>query len=98
MDWIGESFEWDAAKELANVIKHGVDFTAAQLAFDDPKRVITHDPAHSDNEPRFHCLGKVANGVLTVRFVMRGKRVRIIGAGYWRKGRKAYEEANQIHG
>jgi hypothetical protein len=29
-------FEWDAAKEAANIAKHGVNFSEAQLAFSDP--------------------------------------------------------------
>jgi hypothetical protein len=33
---------------------------------------------------------------LTVRFVIRGDRIRIIGAGYWRKGKLFYEQANRI--
>jgi hypothetical protein len=31
----------------------------------------------------------------TVRFTWRGDRIRIIGAGYWRKGRQAYEQAER---
>ncbi len=41
------------------------------------------------------CFGIVEGNVLTVRFTWRAGRIRIIGAGYWRKGRKAYEEANR---
>ena len=33
---------------------------------------------------------------MTVRFTYRGKVIRLIGAGYWRKGRKIYEEENKI--
>ena len=33
----------------------------------------------------------VDDGVLTVRFTYRRKKIRIYGAGYWRKGRKIYE-------
>lgn len=29
--------------------------------------------------------------IATVRFTKRGKRIRIIGAGFWREGRKFYE-------
>ena len=29
--------------------------------------------------------------------VQRGETIRIIGAGYWRKGRKLYEKTNQVH-
>ncbi len=34
------SFEWDPAKDLANLAKHGVSFATTQLAFADPRRVI----------------------------------------------------------
>jgi hypothetical protein len=32
-----------------------------------------------------------------VRFTYRGSVIRIFGAGYWRKGKQIYEQANQIH-
>ena len=91
------AFEWDAKKALWNQGKHGVAFELAQYAFLDPKRVIVEDPKHSGGEPRFYCFGRVEEGILTVRFTYRHDRIRIIGAGYWRKGRAIYEEANQIH-
>jgi uncharacterized protein len=37
------SFEWDPAKDLANQAKHGISFSEAQYAFDDPRRVIAED-------------------------------------------------------
>ena len=40
------------------------------------------------------CIGKVAGGILTVRFTHRKRKIRIIGAGNWRKGKKIYEEEN----
>jgi uncharacterized protein len=88
------NFEWDATKELENEKKHGVNFTEARAAFYDPKRVIAHDDAHSEKEPRFFCIGKTQDGMMTVRFTMRGANIRIIGAGYWRKGKKTYEESH----
>lgn len=91
-------FEWDMAKEAVNVIKHGVDFSAAQLAFADPRRVLAEDLSHRQGEDRFYCMGRVGGDVLTVRFTVRGDKIRIIGAGYWRKGRKEYEKANATHG
>ena len=89
------SFEWDDKKSLENVGKHGVDFQTAQYAFIDPKRVIAKDLAHSKIEKRYYCFGKVEGGVLTVRFTYRNKRIRIIGAGYWRKGKNIYEKQNK---
>ena len=91
------SFEWAAAKDEANQAKHGVGFERAQYAFADPQRVIARDAEHSTNEARYFCFGKVDGGVLTVRFTYRGTRIRIIGAGYWRKGKAVYEQENQIH-
>ena len=85
-------FGWDQTKESANILKHGVDFETAQRAFDDPFRKITHDSKHSREENRFFCVGKVEDKVLMVRFTYQGKDIRIIGAGYWREGRKLYEE------
>ena len=85
-------FDWDPEKELTNIEKHGVDFKTAMLAFRDPDRLIIFDVRHSSWELRFFCFGKVKDAVLTVRFAYQGETIRIIGAGYWRKGRKFYEE------
>ena len=91
------SFEWDEEKNAENLRKHGVDFETAQYAFIDPNRVIAEDLAHSKIEKRYYVFGKVKGGVLTVRFTYRSNSIRIIGAGYWRKGKNIYEKQNQIH-
>jgi hypothetical protein len=90
-------FEWDFKKDKQNQGKHGVSFALAQLAFLDPDRVILEDLEHSENEKRFYCLGRVSEGIMTVRFTYRKNKIRIIGAGYWRKGKKIYERENKIH-
>jgi uncharacterized DUF497 family protein len=90
-------FEWDSSKDKLNQKKHGVSFALAQLAFLDHYRVILEDLEHSDDEKRYYCLGKVTGGVMTVRFAYRKNKIRIIGAGYWRKGKKIYEKENKIH-
>lgn len=86
------SFIWDFDKELVNIDKHGVDFVTAARAFKDPKRKIYIDSKHSKKEERFFCIGKVDDEVLTVRFTYRADKIRIIGAGYWRKGERYYEK------
>lgn len=91
-------FDWDADKDAENQLKHGVSFARAQYAFADPQRVIAKDISHSQTEERFYCFGEVDGGVLTVRFTYRASVIRIIGAGYWRKGKVIYERENQIHG
>ena len=94
-----ESFEWDENKDKSNQEKHHVSFDTAQKAFLDSKRIVAEDESHStEKEKRFYCIGKIGNGILMVRFTYRAEKIRIIGAGYWRKGKKIYEEKNQIHG
>jgi len=90
-------FEWDEEKDRDNQTKHGVSFSLAQRAFLDPRRVIAEDIEHSNDEDRFYCIGRVDDGIMTVRFTYRDKVIRIYGAGYWRKGRKLYEEQNNVH-
>jgi uncharacterized protein len=93
------SFSWDEAKNLINQGKHHISFEYAQRAFDDPRRVIVRDLAHeTGQEGRFFCLGKVEGSILTVRFSYRAGQIRIYGAGFWRKGKKRYEQENKIHG
>ncbi len=90
-------FEWDEGKNRDNLAKHGVAFEMAQYAFADPKRIIAEDLEHSQTEKRYYCFGRVALGILTVRFTYRNNVIRIIGAGFWRNGRKIYERQSKIH-
>jgi uncharacterized DUF497 family protein len=59
--------------------------------------VIARDLSHSKAEELFYCFGRIESGVLTVRFTHRSGIVRIIGAGYWRKGKAVYEKENKLH-
>lgn len=90
-------FEWDEEKDKENQAKHHVSFSLAQRAFLDSHRIIVEDVGHGIAEKRFYCIGRVGGGIITVRFTYRGNVIRIYGAGYWRRGRKVYEEQNKIH-
>ena len=92
------AFEWSEWKNRLNKAKHGVSFEDAQYAFIDAKRILLVDSNHSHSEERFYCIGlnREKTGILTVRFTWRQGRIRIIGAGYWRRGRRHYEQENQI--
>ena len=94
MDRSFGNFIWSIEKEIANIRKHGIDFTTASMVFKDPKRKIYIDSKHSEKEERCFCIGKTEYGILTVRFTYRGDKIRIIGAGYWRKGERHYEKEN----
>ena len=88
------NFEWDENKNSSNQEKHHVSFEKAQYAFLDVNRIIAQDLEHSQDEKRYFCFGKVDNEIITVRFVYRDNKIRILGAGYWRKGKKIYENNN----
>lgn len=94
--FVETSFEWNQAKDAENQRKHGVSFAEAQWAFQDPQRVIARDLAHSASEDRYYCFGRVTADILTVRFTYRNGRIRIIGAGFWRRGKKVYETQNSL--
>jgi uncharacterized protein len=89
------SFDWDPVKDRINHAKHRVSFAQAQYAFFDPHRVIAEDLTHSGAERRYFCFSVVDGGVMTVRFTYRDGRIRIFGAGYWRKGKRIYEQQNR---
>ena len=89
-------FEWDEKKSLLNKLKHGVSFKIATKAFDDDRKIIVEDFKHSESEQRYFCFGLCQGEVITIRFTERGDKIRIIGAGYWREGKKFYEQKNKM--
>jgi len=76
-------FEWDSVKDELNQRKHGVSFAMAQLAFLDSHRVILEDLEHGDGEKRVYCLGRVSEGIMTVRFTYRNNKIRIPDSASW---------------
>ncbi len=96
--WRGSRVLNGTMLRTAPIAQSMVPFRLAQAAFLDPRRVIAEDLEHSGAERRYFCFGMVGGGIMTVRFTHRGARIRIFGAGYWRKGKRIYEQQNrQIH-
>ena len=69
-------FEFDPAKGESNLVKHGIDFVAAQALWNDPE--LLEIPARTDDEPRFLVIGRIGlkywSGVITYR----GSVIRLI--------------------
>lgn len=86
-------FDWDEAKRRSNIDQHGVDFDLAKSAFDYEQALVLWDEIHSDDrELRWWLLGRVEQRIMLVRYTHRpGGVIRIIGAGFWRKGKEIYE-------
>ena len=53
-------FEWDAAKNRRNKLKHGIRFELAVEAFEDPMAVSVQD-RQVDGEERWQTIGVVRN-------------------------------------
>jgi uncharacterized protein len=63
-------FEWDEAKAVANVRKHGVSFDLALTIFNDPILLTVADLEHSATEERWFSIGRAINGsVLFVAYL-----------------------------
>jgi len=60
-------FEWDQAKNAANLRKHGISFEDASAIFSTPDRCLEiFDETHSINEDRFIAIGPIRGGVVVV--------------------------------
>ena len=93
----GVVFEWDPAKAVANLAKHGVTFEEALSVFMDPGARIHGDPDHSEAEAREIIVGhSIHQRLLLVSFVERGEKVRLISARVATKTeRRDYEEKDK---
>jgi uncharacterized DUF497 family protein len=87
-------FEWDPAKAVANLRKHGVSFEEATTVFGDPLSLLRADPDHSVSEERFLVLGRASTErLIIVAFAERGPHTRLISARLAsRSERHDYEE------
>jgi uncharacterized protein len=87
-------FEWDAAKNAANVVKHAVSFQDAIRIFEGPVLEML-DRRRDYGEERIIAIGMLDDLELTVVYTMRGYSRRIISARRaHHRERKAYREAN----
>ena len=71
-------FEWDEAKNEANFAKHGFDFGHAAQIFEGPIRARV-DP-RIWGEERVVATGQVQGEFITVVYILRNGRYRIISA------------------
>jgi uncharacterized DUF497 family protein len=89
-------FNWDAGNERKSVDKHSVDKYEAEQVFFNKPLLIVEDRKHSDDEARFHALGKNnQHRLLHITFTLRSNDtlIRIISArDMHRKERKIYEQ------
>lgn len=73
-------FEWDTAKEKANLRKHGISFADSAFVFDDPFRLEEDSSRPEHGEERRKTIGQIGPIVVTVIFTIRQERRRLISA------------------
>lgn len=71
-------FEWDEAKRLSNLAKHGVDFLLTRRLFGGAPTVTTRSSFRP--EERFLTSGAIDGSLVTVDWTWRGPSIRIISA------------------
>lgn len=84
-------FEWDEAKRVATLEKHGIDFLDAVEVFVEEHIVL---PAKSEVEDRKIAVGSIGGIPVAVVFTMRGDTIRIITA---RRARRNEREHYYAH-
>lgn len=74
-------YEWDEVKAAANLAKHGISFTAAARALEDPRKIEILDDRFDYGEERIQSLCMDRGEVLFVVTVMPDENIcRIISA------------------
>ena len=90
------SFEWNEAKAELNRRKHGIGFSEAVNAFDDPNLCFLEDNSLSYGEFRMIALGLSGLTLLTIVFTERGDVTRIISARRsTREEQRIYAQSSQ---
>lgn len=83
-------FEWDPAKRLANLAKHGLDFEDV-ARMDWEQVTVLEDPRFAYGEKRFWAFGMLDGHLHLVAFTRREHSVRVISFRRAnRKERKSY--------
>ena len=87
-------FDWDEGNARENE-KHGVTMAEAEQLFFNAPLLVLEDSKHSDQEPRFHALGKTDDArLLHITFTVRhsGEKVRVISARDMHRKERAIPE------
>ena len=89
-------FDWDEGNARKNE-KHNVSMAEVEQVFFNAPLLVLEDSKHSNQEPRFHALGKSdEKRLLHITFTLRqaGEKIRIISArDMHKKEREIYEKA-----
>lgn len=86
------TYEWDEAKRVSNLKKHGYDFAAADLVYENPLKITLQIIRGRESRLQDIAIVEVQGVILTLVYVIRGYNIRIISF------RKASREERRIYG
>ena len=75
-----DDFEWDTTKAESNLKKHKISFLQAIAVFSDVFALTEYDHTDEFGEERWLITGVIPGDIVTVVYVERGERFRIISA------------------
>jgi uncharacterized DUF497 family protein len=93
-------FEWNTAKEQANIVKHGVDFHEASEVFASQNLAVFYTAKGTPTELRFAAIGTATTSArrLFVVYTQRTNSIRIISARRMnQKEQQYYDNARTEH-
>lgn len=85
------NFEFDPAKSAANLVKHDIDFEAAQSIWRDSRCIEV--PARTTDEPRWMVIGQIDGRCWSAVVTYRDDHVRIISVRRSREGEETIYES-----
>jgi uncharacterized protein len=71
-----KAFEFDELKSQSNLLKHGIDFIAAQELWNDAE--LVEIPAKTEDEPRYLIIGMISGKYWSAVITYRGLNIRLI--------------------
>lgn len=88
-------FEYDPAKSIRNLAKHGIDFEDAQRLWNDSTTVTLVAPNSGNDDKRYIVLGMIEDKHWTAITTKRNGRIRIISVRRSRKNEEAFYEQHK---
>jgi uncharacterized DUF497 family protein len=81
----GAEFEFDPAKSLSNLTKHGIDFIDAQRLWQGPVAIVQ---SLQSEEPRWMVVGQIRESAWSAIITYRNEKIRIISVRRSRRSEK----------
>jgi uncharacterized DUF497 family protein len=88
------TYEWDEAKRVSNLKKHGYDFATADLVYANPRKLTIRMIRRGESRLQDIAIVEANGFILTLVYLIRGYNIRIISfRKASRKERRIYDNS-----